>query len=238
MAAIGIRVARGVTLHGFALNCDCDLADFDRFVPCGIRDAGVTSLTAELGRPVTGRRGAAGGRAAPARADSASDPARGLDLFTLVMPSTTPPSRSSRVLGDELAEDTPSLTNDGRPVALGRWGTPARRRHRPAAGPRRRLSTRPARWATRPTAGSGFFLRVDDFEAVYRRIVDAGVEIVRPPRTEPYGRVAVPSGTSPATPGTCSARPDCSPLATEHPLDTRADGPGSPPARPTHERSP
>jgi lipoyl(octanoyl) transferase len=52
VAAIGIRVARGVTLHGFAINCDCDLSAFDRIVPCGIRDAGVTSLTAELGRPV------------------------------------------------------------------------------------------------------------------------------------------------------------------------------------------
>ncbi len=53
VAAIGIRVSRGVTQHGFAINCDCDLANFDRFVPCGIRDAGVTSLSAELGRPVT-----------------------------------------------------------------------------------------------------------------------------------------------------------------------------------------
>src|SRR5690606_20339404 len=53
VAAIGIRVARGVTLHGFALNCDCDLTAFDAIVPCGIRDAGVTSLSAELGRPVT-----------------------------------------------------------------------------------------------------------------------------------------------------------------------------------------
>jgi lipoyl(octanoyl) transferase len=53
IAAIGIRVARGVTQHGFALNADCDLANYDRFVPCGIRDAGVTSLTAELGRDVT-----------------------------------------------------------------------------------------------------------------------------------------------------------------------------------------
>ncbi|SCL37889.1 lipoyl(octanoyl) transferase [Micromonospora rhizosphaerae] len=52
VAAIGIRVARGVTLHGFSINCDCDLTYFDRIVPCGIRDAGVTSLTAELGRPV------------------------------------------------------------------------------------------------------------------------------------------------------------------------------------------
>ena len=53
VAAIGIRVARGVTQHGFSVNVDCDLTNFDRFVPCGIRDAGVTSLSAELGRPVT-----------------------------------------------------------------------------------------------------------------------------------------------------------------------------------------
>jgi lipoyl(octanoyl) transferase len=53
VAAIGIRVARGVSMHGFALNCDCDLSHFDRIVPCGISDAGVTSLTAELGRRVT-----------------------------------------------------------------------------------------------------------------------------------------------------------------------------------------
>ncbi|GGM66187.1 lipoyl(octanoyl) transferase LipB [Dactylosporangium sucinum] len=52
VAAIGIRVARGVTLHGFALNADCDLSRYDIFVPCGIRDAGVTSLSAELGRAV------------------------------------------------------------------------------------------------------------------------------------------------------------------------------------------
>jgi lipoyl(octanoyl) transferase len=53
IAQIGIRVAHGVTQHGFAINCDCDLANFDRFVPCGIRDAGVTSLSVEAGRPVT-----------------------------------------------------------------------------------------------------------------------------------------------------------------------------------------
>ena len=51
IAAIGIRVARGVALHGFALNCDCDLRAFSAIVPCGIADAGVTSLTAELDRP-------------------------------------------------------------------------------------------------------------------------------------------------------------------------------------------
>ncbi|MBF4767043.1 lipoyl(octanoyl) transferase LipB [Nocardioides agariphilus] len=53
VAAIGIRVSRGVAMHGFALNCDVDLAWYDRFVPCGIADAGVTSLSAELGRDVT-----------------------------------------------------------------------------------------------------------------------------------------------------------------------------------------
>jgi lipoyl(octanoyl) transferase len=53
VAAIGIRVTEGVTMHGFALNCDCDLAWFDRIVPCGIKDAEVTSLSQELGRDVT-----------------------------------------------------------------------------------------------------------------------------------------------------------------------------------------
>ena len=53
VAAIGIRVAQGVTMHGFALNCDADLDWYTRIVPCGIADAGVTSLTAELGRTIT-----------------------------------------------------------------------------------------------------------------------------------------------------------------------------------------
>lgn len=52
IAAIGIRVQRGVTMHGLELNCNADLAHFERIVPCGISDAGVTSLSNELGRDV------------------------------------------------------------------------------------------------------------------------------------------------------------------------------------------
>ena len=52
LAAIGIRVSRGVTMHGFALNCNPDLRFYDRIVPCGIADATVTSLSRELGRDV------------------------------------------------------------------------------------------------------------------------------------------------------------------------------------------
>jgi len=53
IAAIGIRVADGVTMHGFALNCSNDLEPYRAIVPCGIRDAGVTTMTRELGREVT-----------------------------------------------------------------------------------------------------------------------------------------------------------------------------------------
>ncbi len=53
VAALGVRVSRGVTMHGFALNCDCTLSGFAAIVPCGIADAGVTTLSDELGRDVT-----------------------------------------------------------------------------------------------------------------------------------------------------------------------------------------
>ena len=53
IAAIGIRVAKGVSMHGFALNVNPDLAAFSQIVPCGIADADVTSLEIELARPIT-----------------------------------------------------------------------------------------------------------------------------------------------------------------------------------------
>ncbi len=52
IAAIGIRVASGVTMHGFALNVSPDLAAFEQIVPCGIDDAAVTSMARELGREI------------------------------------------------------------------------------------------------------------------------------------------------------------------------------------------
>jgi lipoyl(octanoyl) transferase len=53
IAAIGLRVAKGVTMHGFALNVNPDLSAYSKIIPCGIADAKVTSLSAELGRNVT-----------------------------------------------------------------------------------------------------------------------------------------------------------------------------------------
>ncbi|MFM7624176.1 MAG: lipoyl(octanoyl) transferase LipB [Actinomycetota bacterium] len=53
IAAIGIRVARGVTMHGFAINVDTDLSYYERIVPCGIADAGVTSIAKELNQKVS-----------------------------------------------------------------------------------------------------------------------------------------------------------------------------------------
>ena len=93
------------------------------------------------------------------------------------------------VLGFELVEDSPSLTNDGRPK---RWVVV-----RPPGAVTGLLLARAdgdaqAAVIGRQVAGRvGFFLRVDDFDAEYARMASAGVQFVRAPRTEPYGRVAV-----------------------------------------------
>jgi catechol 2,3-dioxygenase-like lactoylglutathione lyase family enzyme len=93
------------------------------------------------------------------------------------------------LLGFELAEDSPSLTNDGRPK---RWVVV----RPPGAGTGLLLAQADgpdqAAVVGHQVAGRvGFFLRVDDFEAAYQRMTTHGVEFVSPPRTEPYGKVAV-----------------------------------------------
>jgi catechol 2,3-dioxygenase-like lactoylglutathione lyase family enzyme len=94
-----------------------------------------------------------------------------------------------RVLDFELVEDVPSETNDGRPK---RWVVV-----RPKGGVTgillaRADGERQAGVVGEQVAGRvGFFLRVDDFDATYARLVAAGVEFTRPPRAEPYGKVAV-----------------------------------------------
>ena len=52
VGALGVRVRRWISTHGFALNVDCDLTYFDGIIPCGIRDKGVTTMERALGRPV------------------------------------------------------------------------------------------------------------------------------------------------------------------------------------------
>jgi catechol 2,3-dioxygenase-like lactoylglutathione lyase family enzyme len=92
-------------------------------------------------------------------------------------------------LGFELVEDSPSLTNDGRPK---RWVVV-----RPPGAATGLLLARAdgedqARVVGQQAAGRvAFFLRVDDFDEVYRRMSSAGVRFVRPPRAESYGQVAV-----------------------------------------------
>ena len=93
------------------------------------------------------------------------------------------------VLEFDLVEDTPSLTNDGRPK---RWVVV-----RPRGGQTGILLARAdgdhqAAIVGEQFAGRvGLFLRVDDFDATFQRMADAGVRFVSPPRAEPYGKVAV-----------------------------------------------
>lgn len=94
-----------------------------------------------------------------------------------------------RVLQFELIEDLPSTTNDGRPK---RWVVV-----RPAGGATGMLLARADGDQQRSAVGRqfagrvGLFLRVDDFDATYARMIDAGVTFVTAPRPEPYGKVAV-----------------------------------------------
>jgi catechol 2,3-dioxygenase-like lactoylglutathione lyase family enzyme len=113
-----------------------------------------------------------------------------LELFALIVPEYDPAIRYFvDVLGFELAEDTPSLTNDGRPK---RWVVV-----RPPTGGSGILLARadgPEQIAMigRQFAGRvGLFLRVADFEARYQHMLAAGVSFSGAPRDEPYGRVVV-----------------------------------------------
>ena len=113
-----------------------------------------------------------------------------IDLVTVVVEEYDPAiAFFTEVLGFDLAEDSPSATNDGRPK---RWvvvrppGARTGLLLARADGDRQRAAI------GEQTAGRvGFFLRVDDFDAHHRRMLDAGVTFVREPRTEPHGRVAV-----------------------------------------------
>lgn len=93
------------------------------------------------------------------------------------------------VLGFELAEDSPSLTNDGRPK---RWvvvrppGAVTGLLLAQADGPQQQAAV-----GNQAAGRVGFFLRVDDFEDCYQRMRSHGVEFVTEPRDEPYGRVVV-----------------------------------------------
>lgn len=113
-----------------------------------------------------------------------------LELVTLVVREYEPAiDFFVNVLGFDLIEDIPSLTNDGRPK---RWVVV-----RPAGAVTGLLLARADGARQVDIAGSqvagrvGFFLRVDDFEATYQRMVDAGVTFVGAPRMEAYGRLAV-----------------------------------------------
>src|SRR5271157_4372482 len=111
----------------------------------------------------------------------------GLDLVTLVVESYDPAIEFFvQKLGFELAEDSPSLTNDGRPK---RWVVVL-----PPGGQTGLLLAQAdgddqAAVIGRQVAGRvGFFLRVDDFDQTYDRMASVGVEFVTAPRTEPYGK--------------------------------------------------
>jgi catechol 2,3-dioxygenase-like lactoylglutathione lyase family enzyme len=113
-----------------------------------------------------------------------------LALVTIVVEEYDPAIRFFvDVLAFELIEDTPSLTNDGRPK---RWVVVRPRGAETGILLARADGPRQAAIVGQQFAGRvGFFLRVEDFAARYEQLVAAGVQFVRSPRTESYGRVAV-----------------------------------------------
>jgi catechol 2,3-dioxygenase-like lactoylglutathione lyase family enzyme len=113
-----------------------------------------------------------------------------LDLVALIVEDYDPAiDFFVRVLGFDLIDDVPSATNDGRPK---RWVVV-----RPPGGTTGLLLARADGEHQRAAVGHqfagrvGLFLRVDDFDAAYARLIDAGVAFVTAPRTEPFGTVAV-----------------------------------------------
>lgn len=113
-----------------------------------------------------------------------------IDLFTVVVPEYDPAIEFfTGVLGFDLAEDSPSLTNDGRTK---RWVVV-----RPPGAETGILLARADGPVQAAAVGNqlagrvGFFLRVDDFDTTYARMREAGVEFLGEPRTEAYGRVVV-----------------------------------------------
>ncbi len=113
-----------------------------------------------------------------------------LELVTIVVDEYDPAiDFFVDVLGFELLDDSPSLTNDGRPK---RWVVV-----RPPSAQTGLLLARADGERQEAVVGDqvagrvGFFLRVEDFDESYQRMVTAGVEFVAQPRTEPYGRIAV-----------------------------------------------
>jgi catechol 2,3-dioxygenase-like lactoylglutathione lyase family enzyme len=113
-----------------------------------------------------------------------------IDLVAIIVPEYDPAiAFFTEVLGFELVEDSPSLTNDGRPK---RWVVV-----RPPGAQTGLLLARADGDGQAAAVGQqfagrvGLFLRVDDFDAAYARMITAGVEFVTDVRTEPYGRVAV-----------------------------------------------
>jgi catechol 2,3-dioxygenase-like lactoylglutathione lyase family enzyme len=113
-----------------------------------------------------------------------------VDLFTLVVEEYDPAIEFFvDVLGFELVEDSPSLTNDGRPK---RWVVVRPPGAETGILLARADGSRQSAAIGNQVAGRvGFLLRVDDFDAAYARMIAAGVTFATEPRTEPYGRVAV-----------------------------------------------